>query len=365
MRTRIGQIFCNAALVVVSIAALALLLEGASRIYAGLMFPKMMVLDDKLGWRHGVSVSKMFQNELGEKFLVVQDEFGHRGGGHAKQRPAGKYRILTLGDSFTEGSQVGEPDLFTAQLERADSHLDVINAGVSGYGTVQEYLYLTSDRIEFKPDLVLLMFFENDLTDNLLNYYPAFGPKPFARLTEDGVDIVEKLDASEFSKYILPVPFEMALNKYSILYYFINSRVYQPMFARTMRQMEQADLHRLNVNDRYTAFFGLLDKFTQYLNKQRIPLLVVLIPTREQAAEGHSDASSIIDEHCRMQGIHCLPLLDRFHMEVSSGSKLYFREDMHWTKEGHRVAATEILKSVLTEASNRAGRYDESNRTTQ
>lgn len=43
--------------------------------------------------------------------------------------------------------------------------------------------------LSFNPDLVVLMFYENDLTDNLLSYYPGFGPRPYA--TFDGaVDIL-------------------------------------------------------------------------------------------------------------------------------------------------------------------------------
>lgn len=46
--------------------------------------------------------------------------------------------MLVLGDSFTEAIQVGEVDLFTSQLEVLHPNVEVLNAGVGGYGTVQE-----------------------------------------------------------------------------------------------------------------------------------------------------------------------------------------------------------------------------------
>src|SRR5262249_1154366 len=151
-------------------------------------------------------------------------------------------RVLVLGDSFTEGVQVGEDDLFTARMERADPHLEVWNAGVGGYGTVQEYLYLATDGLKFHPDLVLLMFYENDLTDNGLSYYPGFGPRPYVDSHDDHLQIVTKLDSSQYEKFILPLPFRMALNNHSYFYYFANSRIYQRIFAERMKKQQQDDL---------------------------------------------------------------------------------------------------------------------------
>src|SRR5438876_2969796 len=110
MGSRIHRTFMNIALVAGLLAACALLLEGSVRVYAELRFPKMMVLDDGLGWRHATNVKKVFKNEFGDRNLVLLDEFGNRGTGHAKKKKPGQYRILALGDSFTEGVQVAETD---------------------------------------------------------------------------------------------------------------------------------------------------------------------------------------------------------------------------------------------------------------
>jgi hypothetical protein len=111
----------------------------------------MMVLDDELGWRHEVDVRKTFVNADGEDILVVQNAYGHRGAPPRADRPPGSRRILALGDSFTEGVQVGEADLFTARIAAAEPTLEVLNAGVGGYGTVQEYLYLALARSRSSP----------------------------------------------------------------------------------------------------------------------------------------------------------------------------------------------------------------------
>src|SRR5262249_28162330 len=160
-------------------------------------------------------VSKTFRNEDSDYIRVIQNANGHRGGYYGPVKPIGKYRILALGDSFTEGVQVKEDELFSARLEKTDPELEVINAGVGGYGTIQEYLYLTNEGLRFRPDLVLLMFYDNDLSDNCLSYYPGFGPRPYALWKNADVQIVEQLDYKDFKKFIIPVPLWTFLNRHS------------------------------------------------------------------------------------------------------------------------------------------------------
>jgi hypothetical protein len=91
-------------------------------------------------------------------------------------------RSLRIGNwhLFSERVHVRDEELFSFDLEEINSNVEVINAGVGGYGMVQEYLYLTGEGLAFRPDIVLLLFYENDLSDNCLSYYPAFGPRPYA-----------------------------------------------------------------------------------------------------------------------------------------------------------------------------------------
>src|SRR5437868_6392091 len=107
-----------------SVIPLLGLLELAIRAYSGLFFVRMMVLDDKLGWRHAQNVSKTFRNEDSDYIPVIQNANGHRGGYYGPVKPIGKYRILAIGDSFTEGVQVKDDELFSARLEKTDPELE-------------------------------------------------------------------------------------------------------------------------------------------------------------------------------------------------------------------------------------------------
>jgi hypothetical protein len=80
------------------------------------------------------------------------------------------FRILVLGDSVTfgHGSVHSYPEILEGRLRswRPDIDWQVWNAGVPGYNTSQELAHLLEVGPAFQPDLVVVGFFENDLTDN-------------------------------------------------------------------------------------------------------------------------------------------------------------------------------------------------------
>lgn len=82
-------------------------------------------------------------------------------------------RILVLGDSYAAGMEVPIKDLFSTQLqlilkETYGRETEVINAGVTGYDTTQEFLFFEIEGVKYHPDIVLLAFYnENDPGNNI------------------------------------------------------------------------------------------------------------------------------------------------------------------------------------------------------
>jgi lysophospholipase L1-like esterase len=112
--------------------------------------------------------------QLGKIEYFVHYRFnalGFRGPDYAVPRPPDTFRILALGDSYTQGVGVHERDTFTVQLERILNaapaqprplKYEVINAGITGYDTRAERI--TYERIAsvYEPQVVLLMMVFND-----------------------------------------------------------------------------------------------------------------------------------------------------------------------------------------------------------
>lgn len=112
-------------------------------------------------------------------------------------RQPGTFRVLFLGDSFTEGYDVEAEDLFTTIIEKelhsqlgSESNVEVINAGTGGYSTDQEYLFYKTEGYRYEPDVVVLMFYAvNDVYYLLKENYGNY-PKPRFELTDSGAVVV-------------------------------------------------------------------------------------------------------------------------------------------------------------------------------
>ena len=83
----------------------------------------------------------------------------------------GRLRVLTLGDSQTEGFEVRQEFTYSAVIERSlNSHgtaAEVINAGISGFGTAEALAFLENEGIRYRPDVVVYGLYANDFVDNV------------------------------------------------------------------------------------------------------------------------------------------------------------------------------------------------------
>jgi lysophospholipase L1-like esterase len=86
-------------------------------------------------------------------------------------KPAGTRRVLVLGDSQTQGLEVRQSATFAKVLERRlrERGVDaqVLNTGISGFGTAEELMFLEHEGMKYHPDAIVLAFFENDFDDSV------------------------------------------------------------------------------------------------------------------------------------------------------------------------------------------------------
>ena len=91
----------------------------------------------------------------------------------------GGLRIAILGDSYVFGYGVDQDEAFPAQLERklraSGRTVDIINAGVPGYGARLERIFLDRYVLPLRPAVVLVAVFENDFSDNVYYAHRRFG----------------------------------------------------------------------------------------------------------------------------------------------------------------------------------------------
>jgi lysophospholipase L1-like esterase len=92
-------------------------------------------------------------------------------GPEVKARQSIQTRIIVLGDSLVFGHGVGDGEAWPAQLEArfalAGRDVEVLNAGVPGYGTDQSYQLFALRLRSLEPDLVIFCLYLNDVDDNI------------------------------------------------------------------------------------------------------------------------------------------------------------------------------------------------------
>jgi hypothetical protein len=100
--------------------------------------------------------------------------------------------IMFLGDSFVWGLDAEADERFTELLRTRVTGYKIMAAGVSGYGTDQEYLLLKRLWAKVRPAVVVLMYCtQNDRLDNATNIRYEDYQKPYFVIAPDGSLVLE------------------------------------------------------------------------------------------------------------------------------------------------------------------------------
>lgn len=133
------------------------------------------------GWWHIPYSGGVFHSDFNEFTAEVHiNARGLRDREIGYDNPSGAFRILSLADSFGEALQVDLQQTYHKQLEQNLAQalgrpVEVLNAGVGGWGTDQEAIFYVAEGFRYEPEVVMLAFFvRNDAVNN-------YGPLEIAR----------------------------------------------------------------------------------------------------------------------------------------------------------------------------------------
>lgn len=133
------------------------------------------------------------------------------------QKPANTLRVLSLGDSNTQGHEVRQNLTFSATLERFLNHhkppAEVINTGASGFSNAEELVLLENEGFKYNPDVVVLAFFANDYEDNARSGLFALDSQNHLIETK-----YEHIPGVSIQNFIYRIPFVQWLSENSYFY---------------------------------------------------------------------------------------------------------------------------------------------------
>jgi hypothetical protein len=394
-------------LIVTTAAILAglLLCEG---VLALLDYPPALTEDVRLateydsvrGWRNvPLGRARYVTSEF--DVSLEYNERSYRGPLHEYPKPAGRYRVVLLGDSYLEGYTVALKDRVAEVAEAALQEfqrlrVEVIAFGTAGYSTDQELLWLESEGIRYTPDLVVVFFVDNDYWYNARAAYPR-GPKPLFRLDGDSLVLtnvpVPRLasqSATAPGSVTLAARAKFFLNRHLYLYRLARRAVRRTAWLQALGgrlglieapATVQTAAGTATVSSELTVFADprsptadsavvttveLLARMERRVRAAGGSLLVMHVPAtpaiyppgavqssrfQRVAPFGKPERStSLFADVCQRAAVSCLDPTSRFVTAAESlavnDQLLVFPEDEHWNVHGHRLAGLVLAEAI-------------------
>ncbi len=358
------------------------------------------------GWRHEPHGEGWTQGCVGRAFewraFSRMNADGLRDRDHPLRKPPGVARVLLLGDSFAEGMQVPLESTFAKRLEAKliaeGREVEVVNAGVSGFGTDNELLFYEAEGERYEPDLVLLAFTAaNDVIENSRPLYERSyadapdGPPPKAHF-ELGRDGELHLDAGDARRHweelaarraSLIGGTSMALERSLHVVRLVEAALQRPVSPEARRAARETMLGvfgteaappwgeawaltdalvrrlRAEVEGRGAGFAAAIIPPKEAVSEAAWRHLLALMSEFAPRARDPEHPERLADGLFARAGIPHLDLgpVLRAHF-VATGRTGYFAWDIHLTEDGHEVVAEALRPFVagLLDARGTSGR---------
>jgi len=318
--------------------------------------------DDLLGYSLNPGSRRLATMGGDFAFITRINSAGFRDVDHPVEKPLDRKRILVLGDSFIFGAGVPEEETLTRRLESGTPGTEVINTGVPGYDLGQEYLFYKVRGRRYRPDLVLLAFFINDLTlvpeleviDDPEGLPAAYRYRP---------EVERKLERRDQPTRNPITIVARWLTDHSALYLLIHQRLSSHGGGEIIPGGRDVFVFKSEYDEAtsraWERAYRILDDLKRLSIENGSRLAVILVPAPWQTSReawlewvasqklpedslSRTRPQEMVTAWCARSATPCLDLREAF--EQGDVHQLYFRHDQHWTSSGHRLAAMNVAQ---------------------
>jgi lysophospholipase L1-like esterase len=324
--------------------------------------------DPELGWTLRPLVRSLEGGEAWQADLKT-NALGFRDEEHGPKAP-GVTRVAVLGDSFVFGSGVGQDETLTRRLAALlGPGYDVVNLGVPGYGTDQALLTLRRFGPRLSPDVVLAGFFWNDVMEN--DSAEIYGMRKPRFLLERGAltlvpagetrgrPAAERVAAALAARSHLVTLALRALGTVPGGNAPVDREERPVMVDLSLRDLPPGREAELDLT---WALLGALSREARALGAA--PVLFT-IPPRFLADDAVQrkvlgvyglpadallkDGFARVKEACAAHGLPVADLLPAFREGARAGEALFLPTGIHWSANGHALAAR-VLEPAVRDA---------------
>jgi peptidoglycan/LPS O-acetylase OafA/YrhL len=269
-------------------------------------------------------------------------------------------RVLVIGDAFSMPEGMEYPNAYPALLEKPLServpgrNIQVINAGVTGYGPAEQLPQLRELGPILKPDVVLYQFF--------INEFEEVRVKPEERLKNIG--LLKR--SGSFRNHFFES--SQLITHYRLFYENVKEMITRkPAVWKYWKSLLY--FYRVGGNDFYgeknlMKVGSYLDEMNQICKKIGAKFVIYFVPGAIAVSKVSDISYFPRDQNLTDSSKYDLERPLRHLLEITSGldipvvdltpylrehthQPVYFSESWHWNKEGHKVVARAISESLF------------------
>jgi len=289
------------------------------------------------------------QTSFTHSFPVHTNSYGLRDDEFPLLPDVNTFRIICLGDSLTFGNGVRFEDAWPKQLQailnrqEGSSRVQVINAGVSAYDTWQEIDYLEKYGIEFRPKVVIVGFYANDVVPK-----PLVMPIILSSVEEPG-----SLKREGWKGLLSDEVVHLLKRSRTLL--FLQDRIGKlTNFVRSSSQYSHKEAMLLGlphpfIEEGWKQVDMSLRKLQQLSESHGFQVLLVVFPMEDQivgqyGSDGYQVRLRRIVENI---GIPVVDLMPAFRSAVDGFGSLFIEWDGHPNARAYGIAAEEVRRALI------------------
>jgi lysophospholipase L1-like esterase len=361
--TKLKTLFTNIVLIFLGILIPVLLAEGALRLFSSSKSSTyagdrgfFSAFDAALGWR-ALPFAKGTHMRDGFAVWVEQNSMGLRASEEiSTERTNQDYRVLVLGDSYVWGYGADQDKVFSDAAVHGQTGLEVINFGVSGYGTDQEYLWYKEAGTQFDVDEVVLVFTPyNDVSNNLGDVAYGYAKPQFEIL--NGALHQKNSEIRDLSarRWILSFAKDSRVGSLLSAAILNIDHAIRKNFDESKGMAEAVDQilqpNMMSEEDEYglDLTVEILDELNKLVVENGAKFKVTFVPYKphilHQLDHNHPFVPVLRDK-LDAKGIPNFDIYEAFLTEAKSGASLYNQGDNHFSDAGHQLFS-KLLVSEL------------------
>lgn len=255
-------------------------------------------------------------------------------------------RVVLLGDSFAIGYGVNYEESVPALLEARLAQelkrpVEIINLGVSGFGTAEELIALQERGWQYEPDLVLVYWHAGDPADNVRSNLFKLKEEGLVRSNDS------YLPAVEIREFLFSFSAYRWIAEHSHFYSWVRDFAgkHVKSLLETMRSAPEPIVRQEGIPQRIKLTLALLERIRTEARSHGAGMLILEIPVR---VDRTTFKSTFPSEAAESLGFAFDVVNPTPAFQEHEGKKIYWEKSHgHWTPLGASCVAAELADRIL------------------